>query len=96
MKNYKINSNKYAEILEEIEFLQKLINDSFSPLHHYKMLDIISGNELNITISSLEKLFITLSNITLNINTNIDLDIEAIIKVINEIKNELILLFSKS
>ena len=53
MNNVISNINIYKDIEEKIIFLKNMIKDSFSAMQNYKMMDVISGNELNTTIKEL-------------------------------------------
>ena len=50
------NINIYKDIEQKITFLKDIIKESFSAMQNYKIMDVISGNELNTTINSFDKL----------------------------------------
>lgn len=63
-----IFSNNYHE---KIQFYQKLIQETMLSIQKYKFLDIITANELNITINNLEQIINNLSEIDSLTNKNI-------------------------
>ena len=96
MSNVISNINIYKDIEEKIFFLKEMIKDSFSALQNYKIMDVISGNELNTTINSFDKLSSNLNDIKNKLITDINFDYENIYNEIKQIKNKLLSIFSNT
>lgn len=96
MTNIVTNINIYKDIEEKISFLKEMIKESFSAMQNYKIMDVISGNELNSTINSFDKLSSKLNNLNKKLMTEINIDYESIFNDISQIKGELLCIFSNS
>ena len=96
MNNVISNINIYKDIEEKIIFLKNMIKDSFSAMQNYKMMDVISGNELNTTINNIDKISSNLNNLNIKLMTDINIDYENLYHEIKEIKNKLLSIFSNS
>jgi len=96
MNNVISNINIYKDIEEKIIFLKNMIKDSFSAMQNYKMMDVISGNELNTTINNIDKISSNLNNLNIKLMTDINIDYGNVYHEIKEIKNKLLSIFSNS
>ena len=96
MSNVISNINIYKDIEEKISFLKDMIKESFSAMQNYKIMDVISGNELNTTINSFDKLSGNLNELNKKLMTDINIDCENIYNEIKQIKNKLLSIFSNS
>ena len=96
MTNIVTNINIYKDIEEKISFFKEMIKESFSALQNYKIMDVISGNELNSTINSFDKLSNKLNNLNKKLMTEINIDCESIYNEISQIKQELLSIFSNT
>ena len=73
-----------------------MIKESFSAMQNYKIMDVISGNELNTTINSFDKLSGNLTELNKKLITDINIDCENIYNEIKQIKGKLLSIFSNS
>ena len=96
MSNVISNINIYKDIEEKISFLKDMIKESFSTMQNYKIMDVISGNELNTTINSFDKLSSNLNELNKKLMTDINIDCESIYNEIKQIKSKLLSIFSNS
>ena len=96
MSNVITNISIYKNIEEKISFLKDMIKESFSAMQNYKIMDVISGNELNTTINAFDKLSKKLAILKKKLLTIINIDCENIYNELNEIKIELLSIFSNS
>jgi endopeptidase La len=96
MSNVISNINIYKDIEEKISFLKDMIKESFSAMQNYKFMDVISGNELNTTINSFDKLSGNLNELNQKLMSDINIDCENIYNEIKEIKSKLLSIFSNS
>ncbi len=96
MSNVISNINIYKDIEEKISFLKDMIKESFSAMQNYKIMDVISGNELNTTINSFDKLSGDLNELNKKLMTDINIDCENVYNEIKQIKNKLLSIFSNS
>jgi ATP-dependent Lon protease len=96
MSNIAININIYKDIEEKISFLKEMIKDSFSAMQKYKMMDVISGNEVNSTINFFDILSNKLNNLSKKLMTETNIDCESIYNEISQIKKDLLSIFSTS
>lgn len=96
MSNVLSNINIYKDIEKKISFLKDMIKESFSAMQNYKIMDVISGNELNATICSFDKLSCHLNEVNKNLMTDINIDCENVYNEIKQIKGKLLSIFSNS
>ena len=96
MNNVISNINIYKDIQEKIIFLKNMIKESFSAMQNYKIMDVISGNELNTTINNFDKLSGNLTDLNKKLMTDINIDCENIYNEIKQIKSKLLSIFSNS
>ena len=96
MSNVISNINIYKDIEEKISFLKDMIKESFSTMQNYKIMDVISGNELNTTINSFDKLSANLNELNKKLMGDINIDCENIYNEIKQIKSKLLSIFSNS
>ena len=96
MSNVISNINIYKDIEEKISFLKDMIKESFSAMQNYKIMDVISGNELNTTINSFDKLSGDLNELNKKLMTDINIDCENVYNEIKQIKSKLLSIFSNS
>ncbi|MHC5181556.1 MAG: hypothetical protein ACYSOW_06780, partial [Planctomycetota bacterium] len=90
------NINIYKDIEQKITFLKDIIKESFSAMQNYKIMDVISGNELNTTINSFDKLSANLNELNKKLMGDINIDCENIYNEIKQIKSKLLSIFSNS
>jgi endopeptidase La len=96
MSNVISNINIYKDIEEKIILLKDMIKESFSAMQNYKIMDVISGNELNTTINSFDKLSNKLNNLKKILLTDMNIDCENLYNEISQVKKELLSIFSNS
>jgi len=96
MSNVISNINIYKDIEQKITFLKDIIKESFSAMQNYKIMDVISGNELNTTINSFDKLSANLNELNKKLMGDINIDCENIYNEIKQIKSKLLSIFSNS
>lgn len=96
MSNVLSNINIYKDIEQKISFLKDIIKESFSAMQNYKIMDVISGNELNTTINSFDKLCANLNELNKKLMGDINIDCENIYNEIKQIKSKLLSIFSNS
>lgn len=96
MSNVISNINIYKDIEEKILLLKDMIKESFSAMQNYKIMDVISGNELNTTINSFDKLSNKLNNLKKILLTDMNIDCENLYNEISQVKKELLSIFSNS
>jgi hypothetical protein len=96
MNNVISNINIYKDIEQKISFLKDIIKESFSAMQNYKTMDVISGNEINTTINSFDKLFANLNELNKKLMGDINIDCENIYNEIKQIKSKLLSIFSNS
>ena len=91
-KNY-IKNNNINFIEEKIIIFQEIIQNTIISTNKYKILDILSNNDVNICIHDLEILFnklnILSNKITLASDENISLNTDDMLNSLQEINNEL-------
>jgi len=103
LKNEKISiishepKMKRADILifleKKIVEFQNIINDTILSVQKYKRLDIIGASELNVCVTTLEELYIELTDIYHSIKEKKKIDVEQTITKLQNINNEISVLF---
>ena len=84
-KNEKINDQNILEkekkeVMAEIKYLKEMIQRTILSHNNYKILDILTSNDLNMSIQYLEKIYQSLENLESNINC------KSLLEIIEEIK----------
>tara|TARA_Y100000389_G_scaffold44237_1_gene38946 strand:- start:7490 stop:10723 length:3234 start_codon:yes stop_codon:yes gene_type:complete len=96
MSNVISNINIYKDIEQKITFLKDIIKESFSAMQNYKIMDVISGNQLNTTINSFDKLSGNLNELNKKLMSDINIECENIYNELKQIKSKLLSIFSNS
>ena len=96
MSNILSNTNIIKDLEEKIYFMKDIIKESFSTMQNYKIMDIISGNELNTTINGFEKLSDNLNELNKKLISCMNIDCENIYNELKIIKSKLLSLFSNT
>ena len=100
MKNTIISSNKNHDddeksiVGDKIQYFQQLIQKSVLSIQNYKQQDVISANELNQGVQSLERLYLELTKIKLLLNSKTK--ISMVNEQLETIRNELVNVFKLS
>ena len=98
MKNVKIKKKNISKkdksqfIKNKIELFQQMITDTIIYVQKYKIREIITINELNICIQSLEHIFEELNKIQIIINNEVN-DYESILNFLQKINNDISVTF---
>ena len=92
-KNFKINNVNFKIIEEKIKTFQDIIQNTIISAQKYKILDILTANEINICIQNLEILFTNLTilsnKISQFISESISPNIDDILNNLQDVNNEL-------
>ena len=85
-----VKSDEKKEIILELKYLKEMIERTILSYHNYKVMDILTSNDLNISIQYLEKIYQNLEVIESDVYLKSTLEI---LEEINLIKGELSSIF---
>lgn len=85
-----IKMDEKKEIIIEIKYLKEMIERTILSYHNYKVVDILTSNDITISIQYLEKIYQNLEVIESDVHSKSMLDI---VEEINLIRNELSSIF---
>jgi len=92
-KNFKISNINLKNIQEKIKTFQDIIQNTIISAQKYKILDILTANEINICIQNLEIIFTNLTilsnKISEFISENIIPNIDDVLNKLQDVNNEL-------